>query len=178
MNNNFIIWKDIRYILKKIGLSEYNPSECRLFIYSSNCSSKYFLLNNCKNYSWLLHHILVIFFALFISKVIVMLSSRFLIILFSVILFYISSKLYFSTSVQEGDTLNVLCTYFSANNSHRWGFATFTVVCVGNNLIALSCGPLSSVLLRPVAIICSGCEVNRCFHLIRNLACWWFCWGL
>jgi hypothetical protein len=44
--NNLVFCNDIGNLLKKIGLSEYNPSEWRLFINSSKRSLKCVLLNN------------------------------------------------------------------------------------------------------------------------------------
>jgi len=48
--NNLVYCSDIGNLLKKIGLSEYNPSEWRLFIDSSKRSLKCVLLNNGNKY--------------------------------------------------------------------------------------------------------------------------------
>jgi hypothetical protein len=47
---NKVYCNDIGNLLKKIGLSEYNPSEWRLFIDSSKRSLKCVLLNNGNRY--------------------------------------------------------------------------------------------------------------------------------
>jgi hypothetical protein len=49
--DNLVFCNDIGNILKKIGLSEYNPREWRLFIDSSKRSLKCVLLNNGNKYS-------------------------------------------------------------------------------------------------------------------------------
>jgi len=48
--NNLVFCSDIGKLLKKIGLSEYNPSEWRLFIDSSKRNLKCVLLNNGNKY--------------------------------------------------------------------------------------------------------------------------------
>jgi len=48
--NNLVYSNGIGNLLKKIGLSEYNPSEWRLFIDSSKRSLKCVLLNNGNKY--------------------------------------------------------------------------------------------------------------------------------
>jgi hypothetical protein len=48
--DNLVFCNDIRNLLKKSGLSEYNPSEWRLFIDSSKHSLKCVLLNNGNKY--------------------------------------------------------------------------------------------------------------------------------
>jgi hypothetical protein len=48
--NNLVFCNDIGNLLKKIGLSEYNPSEWRLFIDSSKRNLKCVLLNNGNKY--------------------------------------------------------------------------------------------------------------------------------
>jgi hypothetical protein len=49
-DSNLVFCTDIGNLLKKIGLSEYNPSEWYLFINSSKRSLKYVLLNNGNKY--------------------------------------------------------------------------------------------------------------------------------
>jgi hypothetical protein len=49
-DNNLVFCNDIGNLLKKTGLSEYNPSEWRLFIDSSKRSLKCVLLNNGNKY--------------------------------------------------------------------------------------------------------------------------------
>jgi hypothetical protein len=48
--NNLVFCNDLGNLLKKIALSEYNPSEWRLFINSSKRSLKCVLLNNGNKY--------------------------------------------------------------------------------------------------------------------------------
>jgi hypothetical protein len=47
---NLVIGNDIGNLLKKIGLSEYNPSEWRLFIESSKRSFNCVISNNGNKY--------------------------------------------------------------------------------------------------------------------------------
>jgi hypothetical protein len=49
-DNNLVFCNDIRHLLKKTGLSEYNPSEWHLYINSSKRSFKCVLLNNGNKY--------------------------------------------------------------------------------------------------------------------------------
>jgi NADH:ubiquinone oxidoreductase subunit len=49
--NNSVFYNGIGNLLKKIGLSEYNPSEWRLFIDSSKRSLKCVILNNGNKYN-------------------------------------------------------------------------------------------------------------------------------
>jgi hypothetical protein len=48
--NNLVFYNDIGNLLKKIGLSEYNPNEWHLFINSSKHSLKCILSNNGNKY--------------------------------------------------------------------------------------------------------------------------------
>jgi hypothetical protein len=52
-DNNLVFCNDIGNLLKKTGLSEYNPSEWRLFINSSKHSLKCVLLNNGNKYGFI-----------------------------------------------------------------------------------------------------------------------------